>query len=255
MEYLVGTMLAAGVALLMTVTGLNRERALYPVMAIVIASYYALFAVIGGSAEALFPEIIGIAVFVLAAIIGFRSNLWIVAGAIAAHGLFDGFHAQLIADPGVPQWWPGFCLSFDVLAGAWLAYGLLTSRVAATASDFPQRIRPHVDAELLKARASMHRGEFAVAFRHLERAHVLGQHSTREHVRVHWTMLLWAWRQWQWVEAFGQIVRIVGAAFFTAIGLVPEGNTGGANVSAFRPLPVPAELAQIITAARARLLP
>jgi len=37
---------------------------------------------------------------------------------------------------------------------------------------------------------------------------------------------------------FGQVVRLVGAFTKTAIGLVPIGNTGGANISPFKSLPV-----------------
>ena len=55
--------------------------------------------------------------------------------------------------------------------------------------SFADRIRPFVDAELRAAREDQ-----ASEFTHLERAHVLGQASTREHVRVHWRMVTWAGR-------------------------------------------------------------
>jgi len=112
-------------------------------------------------------------------------------------------------------------------------------------SQFAANIRPYVDAELAAARCDVEH-EFA----HLERAHVLGQASTREHVRVHWRMLGWAWRHRDTGEFFGQLMRIVGAATKTFIGLVPSGNTGGANVSAVRPMPLDPELAAIIDKAR-----
>ena len=89
-------------------------------------------------------------------------------------------------------------------------------------------------------------------FTHLERAHVLGQASTREHVRVHWRMLLLgAGAIAMRAKFFGQVFRIVGAATKTFIGLVPAGNTGGANVSPVRPMPIDPELAAIIEKARA----
>lgn len=113
-------------------------------------------------------------------------------------------------------------------------------------SQFAQNIRPFVDAELAAARLDPAR-EFA----HLERAHVLGQASTREHVRVHWRMLLFAWRHRDAREFFGQSFRLIGAATKTFIGLVPTGNTGGANVSPVRPMPLDPELAAIIEKARA----
>ncbi len=112
-------------------------------------------------------------------------------------------------------------------------------------SSFASNIRPHVDAELREAMRDPQNG-----FTHLERAHVLGQASTREHVRVHWRMLRWAWRHRDAREFAGQLLRIVGAATKTFIGLVPAGNTGGANVSAVRPMPLDPELAAIIARAR-----
>ena len=116
-------------------------------------------------------------------------------------------------------------------------------------SGFAQRIRPFVQAEILAAKSCASRGDFARGFRHLERAHVLGQASTREHVRVHGCMLLWALRRQEWSNIPGQAFRIVGAATMTALGLVPHGNTGGSNVNPFLPMPIPSDLAQLIATA------
>ena len=111
--------------------------------------------------------------------------------------------------------------------------------------NFADNIRPYVDAELAAAAQDPAQG-----FRHLERAHVLGQASTREHVRVHWRMLSWAWTHRDARELFGQSFRLVGAATKTFIGMVPTGNTGGANVSATRPMAIDPELEAIIERAR-----
>ena len=43
MQYLIGLMLSLAVAGLATLIGFNRERAFYPTVMIVIASYYVLF--------------------------------------------------------------------------------------------------------------------------------------------------------------------------------------------------------------------
>jgi hypothetical protein len=51
MEYLVGVILTLAVAAFAFVVGFDRERAFYPTVLIVIASYYALFAVMGASKE------------------------------------------------------------------------------------------------------------------------------------------------------------------------------------------------------------
>ena len=108
---------------------------------------------------------------------------------------------------------------------------------------FARRIRPHVERELALAASA---SDARTAFAHLERAHVLGQASTREHVRVHWRMLRHGLAQRDAREILGQMLRIVGAATKTAIGFVPAGNTGGADVSPFRPMPIATDLQVIL---------
>lgn len=117
-------------------------------------------------------------------------------------------------------------------------------------TSFARHIAPDVDAEL-HAAALVESADAAQAFRHLERAHVLGQFATSHHVRVHARMLAWGWRQRDPCECAGQLLRIVGALTKTAFGWVPAGNTGGAGISPFKPLPVPADLAALIERARA----
>ncbi len=117
-------------------------------------------------------------------------------------------------------------------------------------NKFARNIRPAVDHELKLANARERTGQMAASFRHLERAHILGQASTREHVRVHYRMLLWGLRQRAFREVIGQVTRIVGAATKTFLGWVPTGNTGGANISPFRPLPIPEDLRLTIERAK-----
>jgi hypothetical protein len=73
--------------------------AFYPTVTIVIASYYALFAVMGAS----------------------------------THALVHLTHGRIIANPGVPSWWPAFCLTYDMTAAAYLAWLLGSGRLRAAA--------------------------------------------------------------------------------------------------------------------------
>jgi hypothetical protein len=114
-----------------TAVGLDRDRAFYPTVTIVVASYYALFAVMGASTHTLWLEVLAGTVFLAAALSGFRSSLWVVVIALAAHGILDLTHDSVIANPGVPSWWPEFCLAYDVTAAAYLAWLLKTGRVRA----------------------------------------------------------------------------------------------------------------------------
>jgi hypothetical protein len=71
----------------------------------------------------------------------------------------------------------------------------LMSNVGRQESIQPQYSSTCREAELLAAEKAEAQGNATAAFSHLERAHVLGQASTAEHVRVHWRMLLWGLRQ------------------------------------------------------------
>ncbi len=119
------------------------------------------------------------------------------------------------------------------------------------ATRYATRIRPAVDRELAHAARAERDRRPQLAFAALERAHVLGQASTMQHVRVHVRMLRWGVRHRVPREVLGQLLRIVGAATKTAFGWVPPGNTGGSNVSPFRSMPIPPELRRTIEAARA----
>jgi hypothetical protein len=129
---IVGACLACAVGVFATVVRLDRDRAFYPTVAIVIASLYSLFAVMAGSTRALvFESIVG-AGFVALAVLGFRTSLWIVVVALGVHGVFDLVHGAVISNPGVPRWWPAFCLAYDVAAAAYLAWLIVSRRTKAT---------------------------------------------------------------------------------------------------------------------------
>lgn len=117
-------------------------------------------------------------------------------------------------------------------------------------AGYRRAIAPAVNREIALARQCLAANQAAAAFHHLENAHVLGQPSTLLHVNVHCHMLAWAIGQGDLREGLGQLVRIVGAAGKTALGLVPSGNTGGSNVSPLGVMPIAPELAQQIAAAR-----
>jgi hypothetical protein len=129
MDVLVGVTLALFISLGAAAVGLDRDRAFYPMLTIVIASYYVLFAIMGGSRDALVRESAICAGFALVAILGFKRNLWLLVAALLGHGLLDAVHGHVVNNPGVPAWWPMFCLAYDATASAFLAWLLVTSRL------------------------------------------------------------------------------------------------------------------------------
>src|SRR5258705_4859552 len=96
MEYLIGVILGFALAGLATVVGFDRERAFYPTMLIVIASYYVLFAVMGATGRTLAVETVIASAFLLIAVLGFKTNLWLIVAALIGHGVFDFVHHLFI---------------------------------------------------------------------------------------------------------------------------------------------------------------
>ena len=124
--YVVGALLAPFVSAFARLVGLDRDRAFYPTVLIVVALYYVLFAVMGGSMRALGLETVVMGAFTWCAVVGL-GRPWVTVGGLAAHGLFDIVHASVIDNPGVPAFWPGFCMAYDLAAAASLAW-LLSGR-------------------------------------------------------------------------------------------------------------------------------
>jgi len=129
MAYVIGIVLALAVSAYATALALDRDRAFYPTVLIVVAFYYVLFAVMGGSGRAIVVESLVMSLFVVAASLGFRRSLWLVVAGLAGHGVLDFFHAGLVANPGVPAWWPPFCLAYDVAAAGYLASRLTRHQI------------------------------------------------------------------------------------------------------------------------------
>ena len=96
LPYVVGIALSLGVAVFARAVRFDRDRAFYPTVLIVIA-----------------------------AVVGFARSGWIVVAGLAAHGVQDAVHGHIIANPGVPTWWPAWCLAYDVGAAGALAWILL----------------------------------------------------------------------------------------------------------------------------------
>ena len=128
MGYGIGSLLSVVVAAFARLVGLDRDRAFYPTVLIVVGSYYVLFAVMGGTTQALLIELGVMTAFLVAAVIGFKRDLWLVAAGLVGHGVFDFFHAGLVANAGVPSYWPAFCMAYDVGAGGCLAWLLMRDK-------------------------------------------------------------------------------------------------------------------------------
>ena len=128
LPYVIGIALSIAVAVFARRVGFDRDRAFYPAVLIVVASYYVLFAAMSGSTETVVFESILMTLFVIAAVAGFKRSPWIIVGGLAAHGVQDAVHGYIIANAGVPAWWPAWCLAYDVGAAGALAWLMVRTK-------------------------------------------------------------------------------------------------------------------------------
>lgn len=144
MAALIGLSLAVAVAVFARFAGFDRERVFYPTVLIVVAHYYVLFAIVSGKHGAVPAQLIIFGLFSTLAVLGFRRSLWFAVAGLAAHGVFDFAQQFVAADSGVPEFWPSFCLSFDLAAAIGLAALLIIDRRHASRAAM---CRAHVGGE------------------------------------------------------------------------------------------------------------
>lgn len=110
----------------------------------------------------------------------------------------------------------------------------------------PRRLKSHYQKELIAYREFYSESKLQQAWRHLERAHILGQPYPFQHSKVHWLMLKFGIRIKNAKEILGQIPRLLVGGVKSFVGTIPVGNTGGANVPPLKPMEIPKDLQQII---------
>jgi hypothetical protein len=110
-------------------------------------------------------------------------------------------------------------------------------------------LRKSFEGELATAQTAEAHGDVRVAWRSLERAHVLSQAFAGPHLRVHWAMAGFAWRRFDVRELLGQLPRLLLAAPGSWSGRAPRGNTGGSDVGIFTPMEIPKDLKLLLDGA------
>jgi hypothetical protein len=78
----------------------------------------------------------------------------------------------------------------------------------------------------------------------------VGQLHVKPHLQTLAQMLRLSLRTRDWSEAVGQVMRLALVPLGHLSGRLPLGNPGRSTVSAFEPLPVRPELAELIARAR-----
>lgn len=106
----------------------------------------------------------------------------------------------------------------------------------------PQGLKPAYETELNGYRQTLLRNELQTSWRHLERAHILGQPWAVEHTQIHWLMLKFGFKIKNGHEIVGQIPRLLFGGVKSFVGKIPIGNTGGANVPPLKPMEIPEDI-------------
>ncbi|MFY9308662.1 MAG: DUF3703 domain-containing protein [Bacteroidia bacterium] len=113
-------------------------------------------------------------------------------------------------------------------------------------TNIPRGLELYYQQELGLYKVALDKGDYSLAWKHLENAHILGQAYPTEHTKVHWLMLKFGFRIKNIREITGQIPRLIFGGIKSFVGTIPVGNTGGANVSAVKPIEIPDNLKRIL---------
>lgn len=91
------------------------QRLVYAVLLWLAAGVYLALALGLGSLSAILLELLGLGLFGGAAVIGFRSRLWVLAAGWLLHPLWDlGLHDT---SAHAPLWYAYLCVGFDLAVG------------------------------------------------------------------------------------------------------------------------------------------
>lgn len=88
--------------------------------------------------------------------------------------------------------------------------------------------------------------DYHKAFSHLERIHIVSQPYATAHTISHLQMLKFAILTFRPFEILVQIIYTLFGGVLSLIGLVPNGNTGGANAISKGQMEIPDDIQNII---------
>jgi len=112
----IGAVCGIATVFVMFRSGILAERSGAAMLLAAIAVFYPVFAAIDADPLAIALHLAIFAGFAALALRGFRDGLYLIAGGLIAHGIFD--ICLMFTQITGPAWWPPFCASFDLIAGA-----------------------------------------------------------------------------------------------------------------------------------------
>lgn len=174
-----------------------------------------------------------------------RWDHWITITPDAAGGCTYTDDVEIDAGLLTPIVWSFARLFYAHRQRRWRA---LAAKGSAGARALRQRAawRLRLDQELAAYRAAQGRADVLDQWQSLERAHILSQIELWPHLDVHRLMLGLAIRIGDGREIIGQAARLALAPLGSLSGRIPWGNTGRSTVSPFTPMPIPADLRDVL---------
>jgi len=112
--------------------------------------------------------------------------------------------------------------------------------------SMPEGLNVNYRKELEIYRREMSNANLQLAWRQLERVHVIGQPWFVQHTYAHWLMLRFGIKIKSKKEILGQLPRLLLGGIKSFVGKIPTGNTGGVNVPPLRVMEIPEELKNMI---------
>jgi hypothetical protein len=112
--------------------------------------------------------------------------------------------------------------------------------------SMPEGLKVNYRKELEIYRREMSNANLQLAWRRLERVHIIGQPWFVQHTYAHWLMLRFGIKIKNKKEILGQLPRLLLGGIKSFVGKIPAGNTGGVNVPPLRVMEIPEELKNMI---------
>lgn len=108
--------------------------------------------------------------------------------------------------------------------------------------SMPEGLKVNYRKELEIYRREMSNANLQLAWRQLERLHIIGQPWFVQHTYAHWLMLRFGIKIKNKKEILGQLPRLLLGGIKSFVGKIPTGNTGGANIPPLRVMEIPEDL-------------
>lgn len=89
------------------------------------------------------------------------------------------------------------------------------------------------------------KGDHQLCLLHLGRAHIISQYKWFHHFYVHFLMLEYSWKIKDWIEVWGQVIRLMASIPGHLFKGLPRGNTGWSNIPLRESMPLPKDLEKI----------